>query len=392
METTMRRGDLPTLVGMLREQADVRYDVVVPAARLAMRGGLLRVEGGAVRFTDDGAVAEEAILEPTPVFDDGVSDRLGIPRAYLRRCKVERPHLYDDNVNGWLTQIPGKRFLVRGFRTDDPDSVGIARAFLSDAYRPIDNYDVLLNALDGIRGAGVDAQVESAELSERRMVVKVVCPQVAALAPVLLQNYSRPWGPGRAPWETEQGRSHGWLTPDEQPVVFAGFEISNSETGGGAFQIAPRLMVKICRNGLVIRADALREVHLGAKLDEGIVRWSDDTRRKSAELVKAQVTDAVLTFLDVEYVRSAISKIEEKAGVIVAEPVKAIERLSKPQGWSQSEADLILQHFLMAGDITAGGVMQAVTSVAQDVVSPDRAYDLESSAMDVLAAAAAAAL
>ncbi|MEU7912281.1 hypothetical protein [Microbispora bryophytorum] len=32
--------------------------------------------------------------------------------------------------------------------------------------------------------------------------------------------------------------------------MFAGFVISNSETGCGAFTITPRLLVQVCRNGM----------------------------------------------------------------------------------------------------------------------------------------------
>ena len=45
-----------------------------------------------------------------------------------------------------------------------------------------------------------------------------------------------------------------------EPIVFAGFVISNSETGGGAFSVTPRLVVKVCNNGLTITADALRAI------------------------------------------------------------------------------------------------------------------------------------
>lgn len=389
VETMMRGADLGALVGMLKAQADVKYDVVVPASKLVSANGEIGIVDGAARFSEDGVESAMAWLTPTDVFDDGISNKLDIPRAYLRRMRSERLDLLDANVNGWLHDGTMRSYLVRGFRTDDPDGVGIARALLSPNFKPIDNYDVLLNALDGMRAAGVDVQIESADLSERKMSVKVVCPEISALAPILLKNYRRPWGEGQAPWETAQGRAHGWLAPSDQPVVFAGFEISNSETGGAAFQIAPRLMIKVCRNGLVVKADALRAVHLGARLDEGMVRWSDETRRKSAELVKAQVTDAVRTFLDVDYITKVIERVEETSGVKVVEPVQAITRLAKVQGWTQSEADDILSHFLRAGDETAGGVMQAVTSVAQEIMSPDRASELEGSALDVLAAAAA---
>ncbi|MFJ2629324.1 hypothetical protein ACIO6T_39695 [Streptomyces sp. NPDC087532] len=51
-------------------------------------------------------------------------------------------------------------------------------------------------------------------------------------------------------------------------------------------------------------------------------------------------------------------------------------------------ADAILRHFIKGGQTTAGGVMQAFTSVAQTVKDADAAHTLEAKALDALALAA----
>ena len=48
-----------------------------------------------------------------------------------------------------------------------------------------------------------------------------------------------------------------------------------------------------------------------------------------------------------------------------------------------------LAHFIRGGDITAGGVMHAVTSVAQTLPDADAAHDMESAALRALEVAAA---
>jgi hypothetical protein len=55
----------------------------------------------------------------------------------------------------------------------------------------------------------------------------------------------------------------------ENPLVFAGFVLSNSETGHGSFSVTPRLIAQVCGNGYTITRDAMREVHLGGRLDAG---------------------------------------------------------------------------------------------------------------------------
>jgi hypothetical protein len=383
--TRLRNGQLPDLVEMLKAQHDVKYDIVVPASKLRSVDGVIGVIGGAVRWDGDGATEDTAWLQPTDIFDDAIGDRLNIPRAYTRRMRAERVDLLDANINGWLRE-DDRSFLLRGFRTDDPDQIGIARTLLSDRFKALDNYDFLFATLEGIREAGVEVNITGAELSERRMNVKVAAPAVEVLAPELLKGYRSPFD-NASPERQAAARAHGWIEPDKRPVVFAGFVLGNSETGGGAFTITPRIIVKVCTNGLVMTRDAVREIHLGGKLDEGIIRWSADTQAKSLALVKAKTVDAVRTFLDVEYVRRAVTQLEEKAGRKVDEPRKTIERLTKSQTWSESEADSILMHFLSSGQMTAGGIMQAVTATAQVVESPDRAHDLELSAVALLDAA-----
>lgn len=68
-------------------------------------------------------------------------------------------------------------------------------------------------------------------------------------------------------------------------MVFAGFVASNSETGHGSFSLTPQLTVQVCDNGMTITRDAAREVHLGGRLADGVVRWSADTQDAVLDLV-----------------------------------------------------------------------------------------------------------
>ena len=75
-QTEARNLDLPNLVEMLKEQSDVRYDVVVPSSGIKMVGGNLIVKSGGVRINEQGVHTEDATLIPTPIFDEGISNRL----------------------------------------------------------------------------------------------------------------------------------------------------------------------------------------------------------------------------------------------------------------------------------------------------------------------------
>lgn len=396
MQTTTRNADLSALIDMLRTQHARKVDVVAPARAITSENGRLLIRGAEQQITMEGVTTTDGTYVPTTVCDEGLADKLGVPVAYLKRLRTDRPDLYDANVNGWLhgadrllaprilTTAPdgrlesnrtvlreghpedGRNFLVRCFRGDDGD--GIARAFLSDRYAPIDNLDVLMATLDGIREAGVQVNVDGGDITERRMVVRVSAPEVQALAPVLLRGY-------RSPFTGQSG--------DDNPTVWAGFQISNSEVGGGAYTITPRLVVQVCKNGMTITRDAVQKVHLGGRLDTGVVKYAEDTQTAALDLVQKQTRDAVATFLSPEYLTGAITALEARAEEPVAdhEQVKVLTR-----GLRYSDEDMagILAQFTRGGQMTRGGVVNAITAHAQTVDDGENAYDLEARAVSLL--------
>jgi hypothetical protein len=360
---------------MLKDQQTRKLDVIVPASKITSEDGRITVQDAAHEITTDGVTTKSVTLNPTAVFDEGLSDKLGIPLSYMRRLRSERTDLLDQNVNGWLHGLddPDPRaFLVRSFT--DGDGGGVARAFLSDSYKMIDHLDALTAVLDGVRKTGADVQVVNCDLTERNMYVKVAAPQVQVYARDLLKGY-------RSPFTGASG--------DENPVVFAGFVIRNSETGDGAFSITPSMTIQVCKNGLTVTKDAVRAVHLGSKLDHGIVRWSDETQQKTLELISLKTTDAVSTFLDVEYMQRAISRLTDDASKPLSGPLdQVVRQVGKKLAFGDDVTNGVLDHFMRGGQFTAGGVMQAVTSYAQTVVDADAAWALEGAGIRALEVAA----
>lgn len=388
IRTDARNATLSDLAALLQDQHARKIDVVAPATAIRAKGGLIIVSGTEPTLTDSGVTMTAGTYRPTADFDGHVAEKLGIPLAYVRRMRNERPDLYDANVNGLLHgrsrknadgtnevifDADSRAFMFRGFRDDDGNP-GVARALLSDRFGGADHLDALTAVLAGVRSSGVEVEIDGCDLTDRRMYVKISAPAVAVLAPDLLKGY-------RSPYSGAVG--------DENPTVFAGFIVSNSETGGGAFSITPRMIVRVCTNGLTITKDAMRAVHLGGKLEEGVVRWSDDTERKNLDVITAKARDAVATFLDIDYVRTTINALERKAGVEVKNAADVVEHVAKRLAFSQAETALILDHFIRGGQLTAGGIMQAVTSAAQEITDADAAYELEAKGVEAMMVAAA---
>ncbi len=312
-------------------------------------------------------------LRPTSHADANLAAKLDIPIKYLRRLRERHIELYDHSVNTLLGEDPDYRFLVRAL-VDGATDHGVGRAFLSSSYRVTDNLDVLVTVLAGIRDAGVAVEITRCDLSETRMYVIVSCPAIAAYAPSLLANYTSPFSGARGA---------------DNPLVHAGFVISNSETGHGRTSITPRLTVEICDNGAVITQDALAATHLGAKMTDGVIRWGADTRAAELSLIAKQTRDAVTTFLDIDYVHAKLAEIERDAGVIITNPTATLEHVGQQLRFNADQRQTILSHFIDGGDRSSGGVLHAVTSAAQLLTDPDAAHEMERSGLRAMTLAAA---
>ncbi|MEU8952492.1 DUF932 domain-containing protein [Streptomyces sp. NPDC048489] len=372
-----RNADLRDLVTILEDHRNRKLDVVASAGALSFENGNVRVEGIERQITAEGVSDVDGTYRPTAVADEGIADRLKIPVTYLRRMRAENVPLLDENVNAWLRQDPNRRFMLRALRGDSAPGAapaeGVARALMSDSYKVMDNFDILLAALDGVQKSGHPTIVSGCDLTDRRMYVRVQSEAVALRAPELLKGYRSPFN----------GR-----TGDELPLISAGFVITNSEVGAGAWSITPRAVIQVCTNGLTMTQDVMRAVHIGAKHDEGVVSWSEETQRKELAVITSKTADAVRTFLSRDYVEAKVREIEAAAGTPVAEPTKAIEHVTRTLKISNETKDTILSHFIRGGQLTAGGVMQAVTSTAQTLTDADQAAALEALALPALTAAA----
>jgi hypothetical protein len=197
------------------------------------------------------------------------------------------------------------------------------------------------------------------------MYIHVRRDQVRVLAPVLLAGY-------RSPFTGASGA--------DNPVISAGFMITNSETGCGAFRITPRLVAQVSDNSMTITRQSVKAVHLGERLDEGI-QWSAETSDKLLALLTSKTRDAVRSFLDRAWVERAVRALETEAGHPVAEPEEAIRVISTELRFTEAQQKDILRHFFLGTDLTAGGVMHAITSVAQTIDDPDVAHDIEAAAL-----------
>lgn len=334
---------LTELAAEIQRQADSKRDFVAPASKLAMDSSspyhpVLAMQNGSVtRFGIKDTMHEQ------------IASRLEIPRHYYDRMRTEQPDLLTTNVNTWLKHSQNK-YMVR---TLDGD----ARALLSDKYRPLDNIDLAEAVLPKLIDLGVN--IESCEITERRLYLKAVTPKITA--------------------EVKTG-----------DVVQAGLCISNSEIGGGAIKIEPLIYRLICLNGAIVNDMAMRRAHIGKKhsfleLDGAEQYYRDETRMADDRAFWLKVQDVVAAMLDGKTFAAIVERwqiaTEQK---ITADPVEVVERTAKRFGLFDAERSSVLTHLIQGGDLSAYGLMNAVTRSAQDVASYDRSTELERLGTQVL--------
>ena len=271
-----------------------------------------------------------------------LAEKLRIPYAYFERMRTEQPELLDRNVNGWLARDADERLLLR---TLD----GQVRAVLSERYRRLDNYDLAEHILPVLQGLP-EARFESVELTETRMYLKVVTPGVA--------------------FEVAPG-----------DVVQAGVVVSNSEVGCGMLSVQPLAFRLVCRNGLIAPDRMVRKTHVGRPLESeqgSRVVFKDDTLRADDQALFMKVRDVVEAAVSEATLRLVGEKLRKTMGIpLVGDPVKTVEVLASRYGLNDTERSGVLRDLIAGGELSAYGLVNAVTHYSQSVEAYDRATDIE---------------
>jgi len=333
---------LQELAVELDRQNSAKRDFVVNSAAM-------RMEDGAELFSltrpPDGGMREAEPFNMTELFHRQVGSALNIPAKYYDLMRTEYPELLAQNVNGWL----GKNGARHTVRTLD----GTARAFLSDRYRRIDNYEIAQAVLPVIAEMP-DARVESCEVTDNKMYLKAVNPRLTA--------------------EVTKG-----------DVVQAGIVVSNSEVGLGSVTVMPLVYRLVCLNGMVVNDLGKRRYHIGRENEESWELFSDETLQADDAAFMLKLADVVRTAVDAAKFAVIVDRLREAAGAKITAPVAdVVELAAKQYGFTKNENDGVLQHLITGGDLSLYGLSNAVTRAASDSDSYDRATAMETAGWQIV--------
>lgn len=268
---------------------------------------------------------------------DQIGARLGIPAKYYDRMRAEDPELLAINVNTWFQADPQKR-MIRSLGGD-------ARAFLSNRYNRIENEEIAEVALPVLAGIP-DVKIVASEVTDRRMYIQAVAPRIQG--------------------EVKKG-----------DIVQAGVMISNSEIGMGTVTVAAIFWRLWCNNGAV-SLEKHRSYHVGRQIADSEELWRDDTRAADDRVVLLKVRDMVAAAVDETVFTKRLVKMQGLTlDTVTGDPAKAVELLGQKVGASEDERGGILRALIEGGDLSAWGMLNAVTAQAHTAKSFDRAIEFE---------------
>lgn len=199
--------------------------------------------------------------------------------------------------------------------------------------------------------------MESCELTDSRMYLKVVNPRITA--------------------EVQKG-----------DIVQAGVIISNSEVGMGSVNVSPLVYRLVCSNGMIARDGAVRKYHVG-RVNEG----SEDFSIYRSETIEAddkaflmKLEDSVKAAVDQARFAAIVDKMREATEAIIEPQVvpQVVELASKEYGITEAEGKGVLGHLIAGKDLSLYGLANAVTRQAQDAENYDRSTELEATGYRII--------
>lgn len=336
----LRRGkSLIELATELQRVQNVAKDFLVPTSKLAM--------------TSEGELGFQNGSTHTFKLNNWSSGQLAsytdIPKGYFDRIKAEDPKLFAKNVNHGLQRkaAPSESRMVRVLD-------GNVRAFVSNKFRRgLGNFELLEANLPILLDHGFE--VQSSELTEKRLYVKAVSPKVTAQIKV-------------------------------GDVVNFGIILSNSDVGAGEFKLETFIYRLSCLNGMVGQklSSARHITRAISGGEEAAELFSDRTLNLSDAAFFSGMKDLFLNAIKPENFDLAVNKIREAAdrkiqNTDLEQVVELAMSTTKTQGEGIKHGILAA---LMTGNEGAGltqwGLANSFTRAAQDLtLSYDTATELE---------------
>lgn len=298
--------------------------------------------------SDDDWYTRTGPVIPNAHAHEQIAAQLKIPVKYYRRMLAEEPDLLAHNVNRWLGEIPARRM----FRVRQDENIGIARAYLSDRYRRLDNLELAESFIPMMTDPDSGWQIHQCGLTSMRMHIEAVFPDLMG--------------------EVRVG-----------DAVALAVKISSSEVGSGALSVQLGVHRLVCSNLMVVPKWSQRQVHLGRAQDEFVALLSDETIRKEDQLIIDKMRDVVTGMADTERFQELMGVLTDSTRAPIDNPIAATEILGGNLSLTEGELQRVQNNMVQGGDPSMWGLTNALTAAARDL-DFERKAELELAAGTIL--------
>jgi hypothetical protein len=309
------------------------------------------IESSAVEMTDAGD--ELRVYTPDEVLQLGVTQTMhrqlalatGIHGQYYKKMQESAPHLIAVNVNHWLRQQGDRTHVLRTMGNQ-------ARAFLGGGYEIIDHDQVLMALMTELEKFNGDLEILSTEVTDSKLYIKLAFPQIEG--------------------EVREG-----------DIIRSGATICNSEIGEGGLNVYPANFRLICTNGMTRteQGERLTVRHSGSKIrDIGEIL----SRERANGKLEHFIENFTIAHDEAAFQRTLNQMRNSTQRQIEVSAEELLNRAKKHFGLTLAEQKQALEHLLIDEDLTAYGLMNAITRTAHDPASYDRASELEAIGSRVL--------
>ncbi len=283
-------------------------------------------------------------LRMTETAESQLFGRLGIPTRFARslaerNCQDALKYTCDrlavEDGGKWMIRTVGDRI----------------RAVLSNSYKTLDNFDIMLSATKAADAA--NAEPWKMRLSEDRFELFLGSSSIQG---EVRQDRPENLG-GRYRWQAD---------PTKPDTHYACCWMSNSETGRGGLNVQPSILRAVCAN-YMLWGDVVRTIHLGRRREEEGLIYSEETEQAEGHLVWAKLRDIITTTFNQEKFDAYIDSLNGLTQIVLPEDtIAVVASVSVKLQVSEKDSNDVLKRLLGSGDLTAYGLVQAYTETAHD--------------------------
>jgi hypothetical protein len=256
--------------------------------------------------------------------------------------------VYKDTLNE-LLQRDERKMVVR---TMQPNGERVARAVVSDAFKPIDDNILVPDIVDvaGSLNSAIEWRALGGQVTDTNTYIRFIT---------------------REPQITLGNRK-----------LHIGFQYSNSEVGQGFAKFSAFFFDSFCENGCIFGSLTVANVkyaHRGSRIETDFGRIFEE-RIQATELanIRGAVRDATTLAVGGTYIPDVLQLLERAQANEIPDDVKTadfIKEIGKKVGLTESEQEGALVHW--DGTNNQYGVQAAITRLAQDADNFSRRTELE---------------